>query len=360
MPLSATWSDEALGKTTIYHVQTITALITSTEIQISTVTQCFVDLSSGVSGGSLPAPSTPDTGIAPSVPGADTQGPCPDHGYTCDDCLDGWFCPPVQTPAWPAPCGYGWPCYQCESGWFCVPLPGDTETRTLFANTPASPTVIPTSLPATGGYQYAGCYADDSTRVLSKAEMLDMRGGMTTEGCVKFCRRQGLTMAGTEDGTQCFCGNVLIGSVLLPPGRCNISCTGDLSNSTICGGPWALSVWARDGTARQEPKPVSLPEVVGHYDLDGERDSLASEETTTASDVTSATATGKHIHPNSSDVPLGQGHLMPDNFTRANSESSVNEPDAVRGGKESVDTAPRVAISPKKRSWGPRGRARWS
>lgn len=306
----------------------------------------------------MPLPS--DNSLAPSAPGADTNGPCPDHGYTCDDCLDGWFCPPVQTPAWPAPCGYGWPCYQCESGWFCVPLPGDTDTPTLFANAPTPSIVIPTSPPATKEYQYAGCYADDSTRALSKAERLDVRGGMTNEECVKFCQRQGLTLAGTEDGAQCFCGNVLIGSVLLPPGRCNVPCTGDPTNSTMCGGPWALSVWGPDGTARQEPKLISLPQVVGHG-FDGETDPPASEKIAAASDVASATATGKDLHPNSSDFSLGLSHPMPGNFTTASSQSGIaDEPGAARGGEESVDPVPAAAMSSKKRSCGPRGRARWS
>ncbi|KAI6086705.1 hypothetical protein F4821DRAFT_278420 [Hypoxylon rubiginosum] len=55
--------------------------------------------------------------------GSSAQGPCPGAGYTCDDCLDGWFCPPPQTPAQSAPCGFGWPCVHCDGGWFCVPRP---------------------------------------------------------------------------------------------------------------------------------------------------------------------------------------------------------------------------------------------
>lgn len=289
------------------------------------------------------------------MPGADVKGPCPGRGYTCDDCLDGWFCPPVQTPAWPAPCGHGWPCYQCESGWFCVPS-RDNAVLTPSANVPASSIVFPTPQPATERYRYAGCYADDSTRVLSKAETLNVRRGMTNEACIEFCQRQGFTLAGTEDGAQCFCGDVLIGSASLPPGHCNSPCTGDLSNSTVCGGPWALSVWGPGGTARQEPRPL-LPPGVFFRSLNGGRASPGPEMITAVSDR----ATGEEIDPNSSDVPLGLGDRVPGNSTMAHSGSgNTDDSSAERGGKGSVDTVPRMAMGAKKRSWGPRGKARWS
>lgn len=407
MPLSPSASSGQLAETTIYHVQTITALITSTTVQTSTVTQCPVDLSSSIPGGPLPAPSPPVTGAGTSVPGPDTKGPCPDHGYTCDDCLDGWFCPPVQTPAWPAPCGYGWPCYHCESGWFCIPLPKDTPSSTLLASGSTSSVVIPTSLSATDGYLYAGCYADLSTRVLGKAEILDSRGGMTNEQCVRFCQKQGLILAGTEDGAQCFCGDVLFGSALLSPDHCNVTCTGDITNSTTCGGSWALSVWSPDGTAQQEPNPNSLPDAVGHNIPGGERDLPAPSHTapivaglpdgqsstansksrglatcqppnascvmqsissavntglsSAASDFGFATAISEGSRPKASEFPFGVGHVISGNFTAASPHNvTPDEPGAAREGSESIATAPRLALSSKNKHRGPRTGARWS
>ncbi|KAM5384488.1 hypothetical protein ACJZ2D_001524 [Fusarium nematophilum] len=55
----------------------------------------------------------------PTQPDKPGLGPCPDRGFQCAECLDGWFCPPRETPAQPVPCGLGWPCYHCASGWFC-------------------------------------------------------------------------------------------------------------------------------------------------------------------------------------------------------------------------------------------------
>ncbi|KAG8167016.1 hypothetical protein KVR01_002705 [Diaporthe batatas] len=349
--LPSTFCDQ-VAKTTIYHIQTITALITSTEVHVSTVTRFPAGLSSGGLSGSPPASLPPSAGLAPSTPGADVEGPCPGRGYTCDDCLDGWFCPPVQTPAWPAPCGHGWPCYQCESGWFCVP--SDTATPTSSANAPAESIVFPTPHhPATERYQYAGCYADDPNRVLSKAETLDVRRGMTNEACIGFCQRQGFTLAGTEDGEQCFCGHVLIGSALLRPTHCDTPCTGDLSNSTVCGGPWALSVWGQGGIARQEPRPILIPGVFSHGSNE-ERASLVSEMITAVSDRAPPTATGEELGPDSSDVPLGLGEPVPGNSTMAQSRSgNIDGLRAERGGKD-------LATGSEKRSWGPRGKARWS
>lgn len=342
------------------------------------MTQCPLALSSGLLGGPLPAPSPPVTGADPAVPGADTKGPCPDHGYTCDDCLDGWFCPPVQTPAWPAPCGYGWPCYHCEGGWFCVPLPEDLPSAALLASASTSSVVTPTHPSVTNGYLYAGCYADDSTRVLSKAEVLDLRGGMTNGECVRFCQKQGLALAGTEDGAQCFCGNVLLGSALLSPDHCNVTCTGDLTNSTVCGGSWALSVWSSDGTAQQQPNPTSLPEVVGHYGPGGERGlpasiniamhaSLMSSPTALGlaglgDTQSSATATSKDFRPKSSDFSFGLGHIVSGNFTAASPHDvAPDEPGVAREGNESVTSAaPPLTLGSKNKRWGPRGRARRS
>lgn len=371
------------------------------------MTQCPVARSSGIPGGPQPAPSPPDSGAGPSVPGPDTQSPCPGHGYTCDDCLDGWFCPPAQTPAWPAPCGYGWPCYHCKSGWFCVPLSEDTASSTLLASGPTSSVVIPTSLAATNGYVYAGCYADDSTRVLGKAEVLDLHGGMTNEQCIRFCQKQGLILAGTEDGAQCFCGDVLLGSGLLSPDYCNATCTGDITNSTMCGGSWALGVWSPDGTARQKPRPTSLPDVVGHYGPGRGRDltalgltgpgvaglevtqssaahaqarglaafqpanassaiqrissTLRMGSSSAASGLKFATATSRALRRQSSDFSFGVGRVVSDIVTAASSHNvAPDEPGAAREGNESVVSAPLLPSSLKNKHRGPRGRARWS
>ncbi|ROV94835.1 hypothetical protein VPNG_09293 [Cytospora leucostoma] len=282
-------SSGSVEATTIYYVQTITALITSTTLQVSTVTECPPVLSSfpsytSKSGGSFSAIPQPITGPTPSATGSTDAGPCPGQGYTCDDCLEGWFCPPVQTPALPAPCGYGWPCLHCGDGWFCVPSPQNAGAATpaLSSSTSTPANVIPKLHPATNGFQYAGCYADDSSRALNESGLVSVVGGMTSGRCIDFCQTQGFTLAGTEDGTQCFCGNFLIDSILLPIEQCNSTCAGDPSGSTRCGGSWALSVWSPDGTVKQVRSPekqFTLPITSGYYHPGGVRVSRIPKET---------------------------------------------------------------------------------
>ncbi|KAJ4393904.1 hypothetical protein N0V93_003121 [Gnomoniopsis smithogilvyi] len=255
---ASTTSSSNVAQTTIYYVQTITALMTSTATQISVVTSCPSAFSSylpsayptlGGSGGS-------GWSSVPSGTGTDgsESGPCPGQGYTCSECLDGWFCPPAQTPAAHVPCGYGWPCYHCEGGFFCIPSP-----QTVAPAAPAhahstmapSQTATPTSPSTSQGYQYVGCYQDNSDRSLRDAQLLSLTGGMTNDQCATFCQTQGFPIAGTEDGTQCFCGTLLLDSVSLGETQCNKSCSGDATNSTMCGGPWALSIWTIDGSLQQ-------------------------------------------------------------------------------------------------------------
>lgn len=282
-------SSAPLAASTIYFVQTITALITSTAIQLSTVTECpsaFSSPSSNtiISAGSVGIPLLATTGPTPSGVGSTGTGPCPGQGYTCDDCLDHWFCPPIETPALPAPCGYGWPCYHCDSGWFCVPLPHIVGVRNpaLPSSTSTSAVMIPTLHPATNGFQYVGCYADNTSRALSDSEMSGVAGGMTNAQCIDFCQAEGYTLAGTEFGTECYCGSVLVGSILLPVEQCNKTCAGDPMGSTMCGGSWALSIWSPDGTVQHVQSPdkhFTLPITSGYYHPGGVRVTSIPKET---------------------------------------------------------------------------------
>ncbi|KAJ4422260.1 hypothetical protein N0V82_003121 [Gnomoniopsis sp. IMI 355080] len=118
-------------------------------------------------------------------------------------------------------------------------------------STPLTQAVTPTNPPTTNGFQSVGCYQDNSDRSLRDAQLLSVAGGMTNEQCTGFCQAQGFPIAGTEDGTQCFCGTLLLDSVGLDESQCNSRCSGDATNSTTCGGPWALSIWTIDGSIQQ-------------------------------------------------------------------------------------------------------------
>lgn len=92
--------------------------------------------------------------------------------------------------------------------------------------------------------------------------MAEIPDGMTNEKCISYCRGAGFTLAGTEYGFQCFCGNLLYDSVLLDNSNCNMTCSG---SNDVCGGAWALSVFSPDGRVTQAPgleSQFELPQLV--------------------------------------------------------------------------------------------------
>ncbi|KAG5926899.1 hypothetical protein E4U53_002961 [Claviceps sorghi] len=96
------------------------------------------------------------------------------------------------------------------------------------------------------GFQYAGCFKDASIRVLSGKTRPDL-GRISNKNCVAYCKGAGFTLAGTEYGGQCYCGNELMGSEKIDESACHIACEGD--GADVCGGSWALSVYSVDGQA---------------------------------------------------------------------------------------------------------------
>ncbi|PNP50965.1 hypothetical protein THARTR1_08586 [Trichoderma harzianum] len=123
-----------------------------------------------------------------------------------------------------------------------------TETITVTAGTPAA-----TSAPApakgnsaatVGGFTYAGCYQDNIGRVLT-GDILPNLGPMTNDKCVANCLSKGFSIAATEYGGQCYCGNDLVGSSKLAENQCTMACEGN--SKEVCGGSWAISVYSKTG-----------------------------------------------------------------------------------------------------------------
>lgn len=95
---------------------------------------------------------------------------------------------------------------------------------------------------------YLGCYKDDQTGLAMFGISLPGRdiGGfaiqsdrMTTELCISTCRERGFDYAGTQYGSQCFCGNNY--GVYGKADNCTMQCSGN--SGQICGGTWANSVY---------------------------------------------------------------------------------------------------------------------
>lgn len=106
----------------------------------------------------------------------------------------------------------------------------------------ASSDNLPTNVKLPSGWKPKGCYSDNlNPRSMTGIQMAWFGKRMTSSGCADYCHAQGFSMAGTENGGQCFCANALSQSQPKPGTDCNFPCEGDPSE--ICGGPARLSVF---------------------------------------------------------------------------------------------------------------------
>ena len=87
-------------------------------------------------------------------------------------------------------------------------------------------------------------------RVLSGIKFASVgQHAVTNTKCVAYCSAAGYSMAGTEYGGQCFCGNALVGSQSVADAQCDMPCEGD--NAQTCGGSLTLSVYSTSSKSRR-------------------------------------------------------------------------------------------------------------
>lgn len=102
-------------------------------------------------------------------------------------------------------------------------------------------------------WAFAGCYVDQVNPVRSLGGNPEWWGQqITSSNCVDHCSKIGMSMAGTENGGQCFCGNSLVGSKQADPSECNVKCKGD--SSQTCGGPARLSLYKKSSASKRDRK----------------------------------------------------------------------------------------------------------
>ncbi|KAL6809183.1 COOH terminal WSC domain-containing protein [Trichoderma sp. SZMC 28013] len=121
------------------------------------------------------------------------------------------------------------------------------SSPSITAGTPAAtstPSKGNSAAATVGGYTYAGCYQDNIGRVLT-GDILPNLGPMTNDKCVANCVSKGFSIAATEYGGQCYCGNELVGSAKLAEDQCTMACEGN--SKEVCGGSWAISVYSKTG-----------------------------------------------------------------------------------------------------------------
>jgi hypothetical protein len=146
-----------------------------------------------------------------------------------------------------------------------VPILATTEPTTGGSNTlvtsyVSETTVVWTTVTASGsaptdaasqddvdGWKYYGCYQDTRARVLTGIKLANIGNHeVTNTKCVAYCGAAGFSMAGTEYGGQCFCGDQLDGSSKIDESECSMPCEGDASQT--CGGGLALSIYTSNST----------------------------------------------------------------------------------------------------------------
>lgn len=147
-----------------------------------------------------------------------------------------------------------------------VPCSGDTtqpcgagNRLTVFNGEVSEPTP-PAPI---DGWKYEGCYSDDQAgRTLTYGGMVPGGGdAMTNQLCTAACKSAGFTLAGTEYGGECYCGNVFSNGGAQVLAGCNMVCNGD--SAQICGGSARLSVWSLIGSGTNPTASVSEPSTPG-------------------------------------------------------------------------------------------------
>lgn len=112
--------------------------------------------------------------------------------------------------------------------------------------------IVPTV--ATAGY--VGCYTDNANRTLG-AYTYSSRDGMSPSSCKATCAGRGYSLAGVQNGGECYCDNKLGGiGTQVPSSQCPAVCSGN--SALTCGGSWRLSVY-ETGTTGNTTTPATQP-----------------------------------------------------------------------------------------------------
>jgi hypothetical protein len=118
-----------------------------------------------------------------------------------------------------------------------IPIPSHSALVKRHGNSTGHPLSAPYK-----NYTYQGCMTNFASKALVQSMDTNF-GNLTNEKCVDFCAEQGYAIAGTQSGSQCFCGNDITEQTLFIEERaCATSCDGD--DTEVCGDNQKLSLYA--------------------------------------------------------------------------------------------------------------------
>ena len=230
-----------------------------------------------------PEPSLPAADAPSSSAEAGTEAPKPaSEGGTSDyNALDSPVMGPAATEtklAEPSSASQGNPAHSVPSS-IPTPLPSSgpevheedlgTNVHTVWVTETfyVSTTVTIDGPEATGaspsnqhtGFTYQGCYRDTKARVLPH---WGPHGSINQDVCMAACSDAGFDIFGLEYGGECFCGNSLQGVEKIAESECNMPCEGNATQ--VCGGPFALTVFARNNVAIRDNNRLKRSPIQGH------------------------------------------------------------------------------------------------
>ncbi|KAJ7087735.1 carbohydrate-binding WSC, partial [Mycena epipterygia] len=85
------------------------------------------------------------------------------------------------------------------------------------------------------------CAVDTSARLLQGYSV--STSSNTPSTCQSTCANKGFSIAGVENGNECYCANTISGGAPSTASTtdCNVPCTGD--SSSKCGGGWRIQIY---------------------------------------------------------------------------------------------------------------------
>ncbi|KAH8659256.1 WSC domain-containing protein [Tricladium varicosporioides] len=130
-----------------------------------------------------------------------------------------------------------------------------TTTAAPSSTTATTSTTTAPSVALPTGWSYQGCWIDQAHGRILANQQPDS-GSNTIESCIAACAGLGMSIAGLEYSSQCFCdSNIQNGGILSSSdSNCAMTCSGN--SGEVCGGPGLLSIYSTS-----TPQAAAVPVV---------------------------------------------------------------------------------------------------
>ena len=97
------------------------------------------------------------------------------------------------------------------------------------------------------GWSFQGCVDDNDNLppMVSPFPYQLLSNDVSGASCMDFCDHRGNSLAATQNGNECWCGEPVADITYVDKGACNVPCAGEPGE--MCGGNDKLSVYAKAG-----------------------------------------------------------------------------------------------------------------